>query len=282
MKRTMYVLIMLQTCSIMLFAQEFSTKLYFEAANGEKDTLEIGYDANATAGVDEIFGEVDYGTPPINLDKFQVFVIEDDWSRQGQPSSFYLKKQIVKKAEWQKTLSIIIPLDYFPVTVTWDNTLFNDKEREYSVFTDWSPGCWWDVACTCLGMVQDMRENNSVVLPETLLCKFDYDGFLYTLTERDATKNYFLAYVGFLTCEERHPCEIYPLCFCKTNSINNIEIDTDEIIQVSVYSVSGKKLLCFKGEEIENNNIQSLPNGVYIIVSENKNHEKNYSKLIKN
>lgn len=35
------------------FAQEFSIWLYFEAANGEKDSLEIGYDPNATYGVDE-------------------------------------------------------------------------------------------------------------------------------------------------------------------------------------------------------------------------------------
>ena len=59
-------LIMLQVCGTLL-AQEFSTKLYFESYQGEKDTLEIGYDPSATHGIDSDFGEINYGTP-ISLD----------------------------------------------------------------------------------------------------------------------------------------------------------------------------------------------------------------------
>jgi hypothetical protein len=38
---------------------EFSFQLFFEDAIGNKDTVTLGYDYNATSGIDAAFGEVD-------------------------------------------------------------------------------------------------------------------------------------------------------------------------------------------------------------------------------
>jgi hypothetical protein len=79
MKRIITILGYVCFC-IPFFAQEFSTKFYFETAQGEKVSLEIGYDPTATNGIDVMFDEIDYGSP-ISPDKFQVFMLKP-WDRQ--------------------------------------------------------------------------------------------------------------------------------------------------------------------------------------------------------
>ena len=46
------------------FAQSFSFELYFEDANGAKDTLEFGYDPSATDSIDPIFQEINIIAQP--------------------------------------------------------------------------------------------------------------------------------------------------------------------------------------------------------------------------
>lgn len=46
------------------FAQSFSFELYFEDANGAKDTLEFGYDPTATDSIDPIFQETNIIAQP--------------------------------------------------------------------------------------------------------------------------------------------------------------------------------------------------------------------------
>ena len=80
------IFILLFSFPVLLAAQEFSTFLYFETEEGFRDSVKIGYDPEASAGIDDQFGEIDLGVSSLrdsidirlalpdynNLDCFQV------------------------------------------------------------------------------------------------------------------------------------------------------------------------------------------------------------------
>ena len=267
MKKLIIAIISMCSC-VLVSAQEFSMKLYFEAANGEKDTLIIGYSENATVGVD-------YGTP-ISPDRFQAFIIGPHWDGN---SEFHSKKQIIKNVIYNRAIDIIVPFESLPLTIRWDKTLFNDLDREYSVITDWIRGGWFD-ATAWHHILEDMKDVDSIVFPVPSEYNFsqmrDY-GYRYIKDDNQVVE-FYLIHVGFINREEMD-CMRFGICL--RSSINDIEF-ADEITQIEVYSISGKKMLHLRGKDIKSNKIQNLPNGIYIVVSESKNHKRTYSKIIKN
>ncbi|PWH85768.1 hypothetical protein [Brumimicrobium oceani] len=77
---------------------EFSFEVYFEDAIGNKDTVTVGYDVNATKGIDSVFGEVNLENQSWSQNNFEVFV-----NAGGSKRS---KIQIVKNecsTNWQNT-----------------------------------------------------------------------------------------------------------------------------------------------------------------------------------
>lgn len=84
--------------------QEFIFEMYFEDAIGNKDTLVIGYDINATDSIDSVFGEKNIISVP--LDSLFDVRMTDVWLKKSSapiPSqeygSFHTKKQIVVTME---------------------------------------------------------------------------------------------------------------------------------------------------------------------------------------
>jgi len=143
MKRNLITALIIQCCCIAVIAQKFSTKLYFLNKTGEKDTIEVGYDINATSGVDAEFGEVSYSTPLDSM-KFKTFILTS-----GQESPSFLKKQIIGlNAGWIElgAMKIVFPYESLPVTISWDKEMFIDSERNFSLITDWPIGGWFDAS----------------------------------------------------------------------------------------------------------------------------------------
>jgi hypothetical protein len=146
MKKLIGIVVIVCTTSL-LFAQEFSTKLYFEDAKGHRDTLTIGFDLSATDTLDVSFGEININALPFDS-VFEVR-ISDAYAliNYDSTSQFLTKKQIFKKAcsrSGFSTPAILIKCKYYPIKVKWDKGVFNDSCRSYSFITDWHPGGWFD------------------------------------------------------------------------------------------------------------------------------------------
>ncbi|MFK7799594.1 MAG: T9SS type A sorting domain-containing protein [Aureispira sp.] len=119
--------------------------MFFEDAVGNTDTLILGYDANGTVLIDSSFGEANIiGLP---LDSIFDVRISDAFFNSGV-ATFHTKKQILPNscASWLFPLvEIDIKSKHWPVTATWDSSLFNASCRAGSIFTSFNPGGWWDV-----------------------------------------------------------------------------------------------------------------------------------------
>jgi hypothetical protein len=138
------LLILLTTCSFTAYGQQFSFQMFFTNAIGKKDTITLGYAVGATDSIDAAFGEVNIIGVPRDT-AFDVR-ITNEWrnrNRLGGAGSYHTKKQIIESRNL-KIQAIDIYTKHWPVTVTWDNALFNDSYRNGSVFTSITPGGWWD------------------------------------------------------------------------------------------------------------------------------------------
>lgn len=131
-------------------AQQFAFTIHFQDAAGNRDSIVLGYDANATSGIDTLWDEINISETPSNngLD----VRITDDWENmyyQNIPGTFQTKKQIIRENCSFDTLFprqvISIHTLHWPVTASWDSTLFEPFCRNGSFFTGANPGGWWDV-----------------------------------------------------------------------------------------------------------------------------------------
>lgn len=151
---------------IALSQPPFSTQLYLEDYQGNKDTLTVGYNAMATKGVDTFLGEVDFGSP-LQGSGFQAYIINQEWD--AAPGDYYLKKQLVNIDVDYVSLAaiqIIFPYESLPVTISWDNTLFEDPLRDFSLITDWPSLMWFDVGAGWDIRFAKMKEKNQIVFPK--------------------------------------------------------------------------------------------------------------------
>jgi len=64
--KKIYSLLLILALSQIVFGQEFSFQMYFQDSAGNKDTLTIGYDVNATDSIDAIFGETNIISTPLS------------------------------------------------------------------------------------------------------------------------------------------------------------------------------------------------------------------------
>ncbi len=160
MRNYYYLLFIL--LSIDSYAQqtpEFQMQLYFEDAAGNRDTITIGYDINATDGIDSDFGEVNLqniGIDPEGLD----VSISNNWlsiSGRVHPDSivYRTKKQIVPyNCTYSVPSEIDIHTQHWPVTVSYSNVVI-DSCAKYTLMTSYFLGGWFDTyAPSSLGYAQ--------------------------------------------------------------------------------------------------------------------------------
>lgn len=129
--------LLISICPLVLFAQEeFSFELYFEDALGNKDTLILGYDPNATDSIDTAFGEVNILNQPWdNVFEVRTGEAKPNWS--SSSSAYESKKQVIDKTcIFDFDIFINMVAVNYPVVIRWDTTLFvNDSCRLASILS---------------------------------------------------------------------------------------------------------------------------------------------------
>ncbi len=160
MKQILFLLILISNHVIGQKIPEFVTKIYFEDNQGNKDTIEVGFDKTATVDktIQPEFGEID-----ITYEFFKKLDV-----RIGKPSAFqknnepYSKRKINRHekchSDSRGNLAILIRAKYFPVTMRWDNNLFKDSCLKSSVFTRSSATLLYDVDEPTRRLLKDTNE----------------------------------------------------------------------------------------------------------------------------
>lgn len=127
------------------YCQEFSFFIYFEDCIGNRDSLELGYDENGNQGIDEQFEENNILDQPYN-DLFDVRVTDEIRFRQlgENQGTYHTKKEIVRKT-YGEIIAIDIKSNNYPITASWDSTLFQEISISGTLITSTPQGGWWDV-----------------------------------------------------------------------------------------------------------------------------------------
>lgn len=281
MKKLIFILICL--VSKLSFSQTFSFEMYFEDATGQKDTLTFGYDATATDSIDASFQEVN--------------IISQSWSNQFEAricvfqtpyfsgEEFdtasvvgHLKKQIKKEDCLDQSLYVsLIQLNnaVYPISISWDHSLFTDQCRSNSIITDWHPGGWFDA----------IIGNN----PEYPTILKDLDSAFYTHTSthhidnnQDTTDVLFFAlgninqvFVELKELEEN--MSIYPN---PTTGLINLNLNGNQQIQtVNLFDVHGQH---FNTSVISNEiDLSEFSSGIYFMEVQFDSGKKGQIKVIK-
>ena len=281
MKKLIFILICL--VSKLSFSQTFSFEMYFEDATGQKDTLTFGYDATATDSIDASFQEVN--------------IISQSWSNQFEAricvfqtpyfsgEEFdtasvvgHLKKQIKKEDCLDQSLYVsLIQLNnaVYPISISWDHSLFTDQCRSNSIITDWHPGGWFDA----------IIGNN----PEYPTILKDLDSAFYTHTSthhidnnQDTTDVLFFAlgninqvFVELKELEE--DMSIYPN---PTTGLINLNLNGNQQIQtVNLFDVHGQH---FNTSVISNEiDLSEFSSGIYFMEVQFDSGKKGQIKVIK-
>ena len=274
MKKIIILSLILQSLCCYLSSQQFSTKLYLQGINNGKDTLEVGYDPNATKGIDVNFGEISYSTP-LAYNKFSAFIVDPSIINQ---SSFFLKKQILNTySGWVESnaLGIIVPYDSLPVTVSWEKSLFENTERDYSLITDWTMGGWFDAGSSTFKSY--LKDASSVQIPKTVSNYIYDDG-----VQQHSMYIFYLAFAkeeniisGNKGILSNSSLSIYPN---PTSFFINVENKSNEDIkQIKVFTLEGQIVECTDGSKAKID-CSKWTNGLYIIGIE-LNDKTIYSKI---
>mgnify|MGYP006144298795 CR=1 FL=1 len=114
--------------------EEFSFFLYFEDAIGNKDSLQLGHDENATDSIDVDFDEINIvgesWDPEFEVRCGKHSVYGNYFNYNGEQPNFQSKKQIgIKECNNEYFAHCInLKAENFPIVIRWDSTLFNYDE----------------------------------------------------------------------------------------------------------------------------------------------------------
>jgi len=264
------------------FSQEFVFSMYFEDASGNKDTLFLGYDISATESIDAIFGEENIIDIPLD-EQFDVRVTNANYNYSG---TFHTKKQIINNScNIPYTVIPVIKFDIkcsnWPITASWDSTLFADICNYYSDLASYPYyDALWDV----------MRPNDfSISLGNQDLWIFDKCDWEYDYNSTSYINSYndtlYLFYIGIddeyimLDIESN---ELFKNEISISNDKDNLFVeikDKDiELDNVQIIDMSGKVIL---NDNKNNINISDLANGIYLLRLQTNDKKVHTFKFIK-
>ncbi len=288
MKKTMFLLtgLLFLNCFWAL-GQEFSFQMYFEDAEGNRDTLTIGYDLQGSRDtINPEFGEENIADTPFDS-IFDVRITNQaDINGAGWNYDYELyhtKKKIVllpcnEDYFWFQIMPFVnidIRAKYWPVTIEWNKSLFKNECHEISLFTPLYPGFWWDTGYYFSDFMRITLENNSEL---TFSANFpenwedhpvDYDFFNYYVdAEGNPIATYWLAFGDSTLLILNTPdvinsseTKVYPNP--TQGKINFRGHETGKIKKLTAFNTSGQK---FRIPFSENTaDMSSLKNGIYFL-----------------
>ncbi|OPZ99125.1 MAG: hypothetical protein BWY70_01059 [Bacteroidetes bacterium ADurb.Bin408] len=276
---------------------EFEFFLAFEDSAGNKDTIYVGYDSQATSGLDSVFGEYNIKTTPFDS-VFEVRVsnyfnsVANEYALiNNDYSNFHTKKQILSNTcnnQWlidPKVIPILVHSKNYPIKVKWNNSNsfnFADTCLYNSLFNYVNPTHWYDVGTSYSPVSpfffnQYLRFNDSITFDSILVWVdplLSYDTEYINMPPEhyiDANNDTIrVIYFGFfkdllaLSINYEHPnITIYPnpaKDYIKIEGLGAIQV------QIEIYDVLGRLLL--KQEVLQEKNsicIKELPKGIMFI-----------------
>ncbi len=223
-----------------LFSQEFVFPMYFEDSQGNRDTIYIGYDAQGSRDVILTeFGELDISDIPFNS-TFDVRIsnksdlFEEDYTA----PLFHSKRKIIPTPtdyfDSPAQVNIDIHALHWPVSASWDASVFDHFQREGSIFSSRHPHSWWDISWypvwwggSDLARVL-MADEQTVVFAEN----FPEDWFAYTSNDSQV----------FYVDELNRPIATYFVVLGDSTliTLNVAEMNSDLLFKLSPNPTSGK------------------------------------------
>ncbi len=263
---------------------EFSFDLYFEDALGNRDTVTIGYDPEATDGIDAQFGEENIITQP--WDSVFEVRISNSYERNalGEQASFNTKKNITTDLGspffFIDKIEIDIFAKHFPIKISCDSTLLQSPERSGTFITSMLPGGWFDTG----GFVTNLFYN-----PQTLIDLPGYESWpyypfnYYYLEETDSVYVCWAVIADSNTNTSNiHENEIDNIIRIFPNPTNKyFEIKTEVNVQkIEIANSYGQVMQEFKATNQQKFDISQYSDGIYLITIYLENQIKHF-KIIK-
>lgn len=154
-----------------IYSQQLAFPMYFEDAAGNKDTITLGYDPNATYGIDSIFGESNIMGQAFKQGLDVRISDATAYFDESDSGTFELKKQIVKFncTSWNYANCIEINTKNWPVTVCWDKSLFANNCNFGTFFSSCLPGGFFDVRGPSSLVVSFLKDTNTVTFTDQVL-----------------------------------------------------------------------------------------------------------------
>jgi hypothetical protein len=261
--------------------QEFKFNLFFQDSKGNKDTLTLGYDTNATDSIDSKLGETNIYKQPIDS-VFDVRISNIWYKSAYKPivDSFQTKRQIVKDncGGWFPAVTIDLFCKYWPVTITWDNTVFKDSCNLGSILTSFHPGGWFDVGggfITELGKVSEMKIQKLKQYNENSTQYYyvnDKNDTIYVFWQ--AFGNSQLPHLEINDNKFQTDYNFYPN---PSNGITYLKGDIQQVQSLSLFDITGNMRLSVSDSKID---LTNLNQGVYLVNIKLKNGRVLNRKII--
>jgi hypothetical protein len=275
-----FILIIFLSCFYFSFSQEFSVELFFEDSAGNQDSIILGYDDNATDGIDSSYNETNIISIPYNSG-LDVRISDEQKARTTYPNpisaTYHTKKQIFpKNCPTNFSIQAIdIVTENWPVTLTWNNLLFDNDCRNGSVFTSINPGGWWDTGSPsefsngAFPRTQLLIENEVTFSDNTDYPEYGLNENYDYLTDDNIIVSVFWFTFGneslLLNVEEYNSPKvtIYP-----NPTDNNITFDINttnlEIEHVELLDISGRTSK-IKLDNIDSISLENFETGIYFV-----------------
>lgn len=236
-KQILYILFILLT--FQGFSQsltpEFEFELYFEDAAGNKDTLIIGYDENATDSIDTSFGEINLINQPWSSDNFEVLIAYHGVNYDVKSKKMIIKKPCLKN--WQdiinRTLFIQIKNAEFPIQLSLNTNLLENNCLNGSFLAVDDDPRWWAYSFlhqsavleepNYLNQYQDPTDDKTISYYWLILADSSQQSYILSIDDFDNNPN----------------LKVFPNPF------------DDEFTITSEYSVSNIQLSNLQGEAIQ-------------------------------
>lgn len=302
MKKLFLLPLLLICICISIQAQfQYQTTLWFETANGTRDSVVIGNHPDATQGVDTLLGE-------IAMDKDSVgFVWASKYSSYTVDRNTFLKKQLVAKdtsnsSAWKYSpIAISYNWDSLPLSIYWDEDFFKNDSVKSTMFSSVELFDLYEYTfepfyhrITLWGRVGQLP--NGFALQKDSALRYDYSNRWWNRygndfwtweydsysSSLDSMKNFIFVTFGsvwddsgFAAIDEiEDSSNMSVLVNCGTINIKN---EDDAVMSnVYIYSTEGSVVMQQIGIGCSETTINTsrLPKGVYVVVADTKQGQR--------
>lgn len=286
--KSLPLFLLLCICST-ISAQQFAFTIHFQDAAGSRDSIVLGYDANATSGIDPAWDEINLAGTPLNngLD----VRITDDWENMfyyNIPGTFQTKKQIIRdNCSFDSAFSrqvISIHTQNWPVTASWDSTLFEPLCRNGSFFTGVNPGGWWDVLSPSQLHFQEFDTDSKVTFFANNVDPSDfYHGYINQFG--DAISVFWQMFIpqGFVNNTTEAGSAATGLKIFPNPTTGDLSVEAlpefGSVQTIDVLTVTGQTV--FSVSNTRSLSIYDLQSGIYLVRVSNENGSSSFCRVVK-